>query len=210
MPGSIQLRRPYLQQCLSTPVSSPLHRWSRCLTLSLPPTPTSTTFGVPANAFASPQQPANAFTQPQQQQNQFSQPVGGTFQSAATTSAFGQPVPGFGQQPQQPQQSQQSQQPQQPQSAFGATSFQAQPQRTSAFQSGGPFGNLLNPVIENQAPLAAMGGAGAGTAGGGRAPLGKWDDPPITYTPEEQEAFRAPEFVLGKVPLVPPCQEMCR
>ena len=162
-----------------------------------PSTPTSTTFGAPVNAFASPQQSANAFTQ-LQQQNHLNQPMGGAFPSATATNAFGQPVHPF------------AQQSQQPQSAFGPTPFQAQPQQPSAFQSGGPFGNLLNPITEGQAPLASMGGAGAGTVRGAGASLGKWDDPPITYTPEELEAFRAPEFVLGKIPLVPPSQEMCR
>ena len=159
-----------------------------------PSTPTSSTFGV-VNAFASPQQLANAFTQPQKQQNHFSQPIGGTFPSTTTKNAFGQPVHAFAQQP--------------PQSGFGGTPFQAQ-QQTSAFQGGGPFGNLLNPIIESNAPLATIGGAGARTTRGAGASSSKWDDPPITYTLEELEAFRAPEFVLGKIPLVPPSQEMCR
>ncbi|KAL7267626.1 hypothetical protein RUND412_009780 [Rhizina undulata] len=89
-------------------------------------------------------------------------------------------------------------QPSVPVSTFGVPQTQSSPfSRDNPFQSGqqqasGPaVPHQINPQLQEKQRNK------------------KWDDPVIEYTQMEIEAFAAPAFQLGNIPLVAPSRQMC-
>lgn len=174
-------------------------------------------------------QPQNlAFAQPAQNPNIFggSQPTSSAFSQPTTTPTSGQSIFGnaMSQAPQQQnifaaqaqiQQQQQQQQPPvgfggQPTNAFGVAPLQQQPQH-DAGAPGGVFGGV--PGQPNAFQQNSMQPFGQQNNAAGANMFG--DIPDSVYskmedlTPEALEAFKAPEFVLGKLLTMPPPRELC-
>ncbi|KAA8908109.1 hypothetical protein FN846DRAFT_945946 [Sphaerosporella brunnea] len=158
--------------------------------------------------------PFSAFAQSQQQQT-----------SAITPSPFGQPqqaqqstAPSPFSQPNPFQQAQAAQpanasnlfgQPSAPQQPVSASPFgSTQPSTTSPFSNANPFQSAQQP---SQAPVSSSFQTSAAqlSAAPKQDTTDKWDDPVIRYTEVEIQAFKAPRFTIGMIPLVAPPRELC-
>ncbi|KAF8517610.1 hypothetical protein BDD12DRAFT_110326 [Trichophaea hybrida] len=133
---------------------------------------------------ASPFSQANPFQQSQQIQptttNPFAQTPPVAPQQQTVTSPFNNP-------PQQPQEPQQN--------------------TPSSFSNVNLFQTAQQP--QPQSPATASGSNQSGQSATPNRKEGKWDDPVIEYTQQELEAFKAPVFIMGMIPVVAPPRELC-